>query len=241
MSKVGDGIDSSSSNWNFGGEVPKFFDAHVSKSVPLYNEGHDLICNMSDFFVKQDSVVYEIGCSTGSLSFKLASHNFDKRSAQFIGVDIEPNMIEVANEKALEHDDKNLNISFIVGDVLDMDIEPTDMIVCYYTIQFIHPSIRQQLITKFYNSLNWGGALFMFEKVRGSDARFQDILTAAYIDYKLKNNYTSEEIISKSRSLRGILEPFSTLGNIDLMKRAGFVDINTIQKFMCFEGFLAIK
>ena len=37
------------------------------------------------------------------------------------------------------------------------------------------------------------------------------------------------------------MEPFSTQGNIDLMKRAGFVDIMPVSKWVCFEGFLAIK
>ena len=36
---------------------------------PLYTEGHDLICDMSDFFVKKSSVVYEVGCSTGTLGW----------------------------------------------------------------------------------------------------------------------------------------------------------------------------
>ena len=30
-------------------------------------------------------------------------------------------------------------------------------------------------------------------------------------------------------------------GNLDLLKRAGFVDIMTVFKYICFEGFLAIK
>ena len=45
----------------------------------------------------------------------------------------------------------------------------------------------------------------------------------------------------KTRSLKGILEPFSTQGNLDLLSRAGFVDVMTVQKYLCFEGFLAIK
>ena len=84
-------------------------------------------------------------------------------------------------------------------------------------------------------------ALILFEKVRGKDARFQDIFSTLYTDYKLKQNYSTEEIIGKTRSLKGILEPFSTDGNIDMMKRAGFVDITTVMKYLCFEGFLAIK
>ena len=47
--------------------------------------------------------------------------------------------------------------------------------------------------------------------------------------------------VGKTRSLKGILEPFSTQGNLDMMARAGFVDIMTVQKYLSFEGFLAIK
>ncbi len=80
-----------------------------------------------------------------------------------------------------------------------------------------------------------------FEKVRANDARFQDITTSLYNEYKLDQGYSAEEILFKTRSLKGILEPFSTQGNIDLLKRAGFVDMITVFKYVCFEGFLVIK
>ncbi len=68
-----------------------------------------------------------------------------------------------------------------------------------------------------------------------------EALPEKYDDYKLNEGYSPEEIISKSRSLKGVLEPFSTQGNIDLLQRAGFVVIMTVMKYLCFEGFLAIK
>src|SRR3546814_18381109 len=90
--------------------------------------------------------------------------------------------------------------------------------------------MRQQLIDKIYQTLQWGGAFLLFEKVRGPDARFQDILTTLYNDHKLKQGYTPDEIVSKARSLKGVLEPFSTQGNLDLLKRAGFADVTTVMK-----------
>ena len=241
MTKVGDGITAEMADWKFGGDTPKSFDEHVSKSVPLYYEGHDLICDLSDFFVKADSVVYEIGCSTGTLICKISEHNSGKSAARFIGVDVEPDMIEFAENKYARNESGISNVEFLVENALAMEFEPCDMIICYYTIQFIKPSARQDLVDKIYQKLNWGGAFLLFEKVRGADARFQDIVTALYTDYKIRMGYKPEDIVSKSRSLKGVLEPFSTQGNIDMLNRAGFVDINTIQKYLCFEGFLAIK
>jgi tRNA (cmo5U34)-methyltransferase len=240
--KVGDNISADRGNWTFGGDTPKNFDAHVSKSVPLYEEGHQLICDICDYFVKSDSLVYEIGCSTGTLTYKVAQHNMHKEGARFIGTDVVDEMIQQAELKRsqIPAADK-LNIKFVKEDVMEMELEPADLIICYYTVQFIHPSIRQAVIDKFYQSLNWGGALLLFEKVRGADARFQDILTGLYTDYKLRMGYTPDDIVGKSRSLKGVLEPFSSRANIAMLERAGFCDINTVQKYICFEGFLAIK
>jgi len=242
VSKVGDNISAERGSWSFGGDTPKNFDAHVSKSVPLYHEGHQLICDLSDYFVKKDSVVYELGCSTGTLTLLLAEHNAGKENARFIGYDIEEAMTNIANQKKTGLPDSlSERVMFSAENILKTDFEPADMIVCYYTVQFVHPSVRQQLINNIYESLNWGGAFLLFEKVRGADARFQDILTGLYTDYKIRMGYTADDIVGKSRSLKGVLEPFSSNGNIEMLERAGFCDINTVQKYICFEGFLAIK
>ena len=50
-----------------------------------------------------------------------------------------------------------------------------DNFIIYNTI--LEPKYRQKLFDKIYNSLNWGGTFVMFEKIRGNDAGFQDILT----------------------------------------------------------------
>jgi tRNA (cmo5U34)-methyltransferase len=62
-----------------------------------------------------------------------------------------------------------------------------------------------------------------------------------YIDFKIDAGFDSNEIINKSRSLKGVLEPFSSKGNTDMLKRAGFQDVLTVFKYGCFEGILAIK
>jgi tRNA (cmo5U34)-methyltransferase len=233
--KVGDEISLKSRKWDFGGETPKFFNKHVQKSVPFYDIGHDLVVKYSEYFLHNDSLAYEIGCSTGVLSQKLAQNH---PNSKIIGIDIEDEMIKKAKLDLVNNLE---NIEFLASNILEFDFMPTDFIASYYTLQFIHPSQRQYFINRLYKSLNWGGALLIFEKVRSPDARFQDISNGLYVDYKLEQGYTSEEIISKNKSLKCILEPFSTQGNIDMFKRAGFTDIMSVFKYISFEGFLCIK
>ena len=116
-----------------------------------------------------------------------------------------------------------------------------DLIISYYSIQFTSPTKRQQIINKIYKSLNWGGCFIMFEKFRGPDARFQDIFTQIYNDFKETNGFSVYEIFNKQKSLRGILEPFSDQGNLGLLKRAGFKDISSISQLINFKGYLSIK
>jgi tRNA (cmo5U34)-methyltransferase len=236
---VGDGLEIQNAGWRFRGDVVAKFDEHVSKSVPYYREGHELVCSLSDWFVKDGSTSYDLGCSTGTLTLALAERNKHKEGVSFVGIDSEEEMVQRAREK--QQQVGATNVRFLVDDIAQVELEPCDFVTSYYAIQFVRPSVRQELIDKVYRSLQWGGAFLLFEKVRGADARFQDILTGLYTDFKLAQGYSAEEIVGKSRSLKGVLEPFSSQGNVDLLRRAGFVDIMTLMKYVCFEGFLAIK
>ncbi|CAN5258110.1 carboxy-S-adenosyl-L-methionine synthase CmoA [soil metagenome] len=235
--KVGHNIKAENANWSFGGEVPDTFVDHIRQSVPLYEEGHGLVTQFSDYFVSDTSTVYELGVSTGELLRKLAVQHMGRPGAKFIGLDVEEAMVG----KARAHCADVPSIEILHEDARVLPLEKSDLIVSYYTMQFVPPRDRQMLFDKIYAALNWGGAFMMFEKVRAPDARFQDMVTTLYNDFKLSQGFSTEEIVMKTRSLKGIMEPFSTEANRDMLKRAGFVDQMTIQKYLCFEGFLAIK
>jgi tRNA (cmo5U34)-methyltransferase len=236
MVSVDTNINQHNAGWSFE-NISEDFDYHIQKSIPLYKQGHELICHYSDFFLKPDSVVYDIGCSTGQFLAKLGQRHPQKSDLRLIGIDTVEDMIGFANDLSA----KDPRMSFIVANALDIEFENCDMVVANYTVQFLPPRVRQTLIDSIYKSLNWGGAFFMFEKVRAPDSRFQDYANQVYVEFKLENGFSEAEIINKARSIKGVMEPFSSQGNIDMLKRSGFTDIVTIQKYVCFEGFLAIK
>ena len=224
--------------WDFKQDVAKNFYSHINKSVPLYKEGHELILKLSDFFLKDRSVCYDLGCSTSDLLIKLSKYT-NKKKVKFIGLDIEKDMIRFSKKKIKKN--KVSNIAVINKDFGYVKLLKSDLIISYYTIQFVDPKKRQEIINKIYKSLNWGGCFVMFEKFRGPDARFQDIFTQIYNDYKEANGFSVDEIFNKQKSLRGVLEPFSDFGNIGLLKRAGFKDISSIAQLISFKGYISIK
>lgn len=235
MNRVGDNIQSTVAAWSFDSkDVTDRFDDHVSKSVPLYKEGHDLILRMLPHFFSRTTRIVDVGCSTGKLLERI-EQQFEGFDLILRGIDSSSAMIESALNRNLK------KVEFVACDFMDDNVQDINIFVLYYTLQFIHPSVRQLVVNKLYERLNWGGALFLFEKTRGSDARFQDIITNAYFKFKQDMGYSPEEIYGKYMSLQGVLEPFSSKGNHGLLERAGFVDIEVIFKYAPFEGILAIK
>ena len=79
------------------------------------------------------------------------------------------------------------------------------------------------------------------EYINDSNRTNLDIVLSLYLEFKEDNGLSSEDILVKSKSLRGVLEPFSDNGNLGLIRRAGFKDIQTIMQSICFKGYLCIK
>ena len=145
-------------------------------------------------------------------------------------------MISFAKKK-----NNSKNISYLKTDLNKLKLKKCDFIISFYTLQFINQKFRQNIINKIYKSLNWGGGFFFVEKVRSYDARTQDMTNEIYKEWKKIMGFSDQEINSKTKSLKGVLDPFSSNGNFSMLKRAGFKDFSVIGKFICFEIILAIK
>ena len=236
MGKTGNDIEKDHASWSFS-NIEESFDDHVRMSIPLYVEGQDLVAKISDHFFTNDTYIIDIGTSTGEIAGKIGNRHKNKNDLKILAFDREEGMIKKAKEKF----GFDKRIEFSVANAFEVNYKGSHLITSYYCLQFIHQSIRQDLVNKIYKELNWGGGFLVFEKVRSSDGRFQDYMNQIYTEFKLDNGFNEVEIIGKTRSLKGMMEPFSTQGNIDQLKRAGFHDIMTVFKWGCFEGFLAIK
>ena len=97
------------------------------------------------------------------------------------------------------------------------------------------------MLKNIWRCLNPGGALLLFEKVREPSSKLQEIAMLLYNDFKLENGYSGNEILAKSRSLKGVLEPVTSKENLKFLKDSGFKETGRIFKKLCFEGYIAIK
>lgn len=232
---VGNSLISRKGQWSFSTAASNFVE-HVQSSIPSYTLGHNIIVELATNFLDENGLVYEVGCSTGELCGKFVNYHTGKK-LRYVGIDNVNEMIEIAKRDFKDNSD----VEFVVSDACTYDYEMANLFISYYTLQFINPSKRKQLMKKVYNSLMDGGATIIFEKILAEDSYYQDIVTQLYFCFKVNNGYTKNEILNKLFSLQGVLKPQTSSENINMLKDAGYSRVYNIYRCLCFEGYLAIK
>lgn len=228
---------SEQANWKFDKGIAEIFDSHVRKSVPLYDNFHNTIGDLSEWFIEENTNVYDIGTSTGEGLSNLICHH-KNRVVNYIGIDNSVDMLEKAKENL-----RGYNVTLINGDITNSDIEiyNASFITSILTLQFIPQRKRKQVIEQAYKGLNKGGALVIVEKVIGNNARFDEMFIELYHDFKLSNGLSEEEVFAKARAIRGIMSPNTVQENISILEEVGFNDVDIFFKWCNFVGFIAIK
>ena len=222
--------------WTFD-NITDWFDDHIRRSIPGYQLGHDLVVSAADYFIWPSGCVYDIGCATGMLTHRLAT-KAAKKNARVIGIDTEHTMIQYAKTQYTAPPE----ITWLCDDSCSHEFEHNcDMIIAYYTIQFIRPDLRAALLTRIYDALRVGGCFIMFEKIHAETGPLQDINIGLYTDFKLDHGHSADDIMEKTRQIRQVLTPQDSASNKALLKQAGFKTQSTIFRHSLFEGVLAIK
>src|SRR5680860_105510 len=234
---VDDTISAVPGAWRFDAEVSRSFEAHVRKSVPFYDELQRMLVELSDYYVRDQSVIYDLGSSTGVTLDLLAAHHAAKENAQFIGADLSESMVTEAQARV-----KWPNVRFIHKNVLDIEFNPpANFIVSLYTLQFLTLAERRRLLKRINVGMVEGGALLLAEKTRAENACFEDVWLELYWDFKRRQGLTPEQILCKANSLRGVLNPLSTGENIDLLSQSGFSRVEVFFQWYNWSGFLAVN
>ncbi len=206
--------------FEFDKSVASVFDDMINRSVPFYRENLELCANLIKKLTKEGAKVCDLGCSSANFLIFLASL---RKDLKLFGADNAPSMLEIAKSKAQAY---GLNIEFFEAN---------------YTLQFIRPPKRQELVNEIYKNLNKGGIFIMSEKILYEDAFLSKNMIELYADYKERQGYSKIEIAAKREALENVLIPYSEKENLDMLKNAGFEKIESVFKWVNFETFIAFK
>lgn len=226
------------SNWKFDSEVTNIFDTHVREHVPIYEDMHNFITEVSSWFIDEDSNFYDIGCSTG----ELISNIYKKHPEGFkkmIGIDISKDMYKNCSKRFKDYEKVEIYNNNVKSE--NFEIKNANLIGCVLTLMFTRINDRSEIIKKIYDGLNKGGAFILVEKIVTENSRFNEMWSDMYHDSKIKKGVSVEKVFEKSRSIRGVLKPLTIKENLCMLEAVGFEQNEVFFKWGNFCGIIAIK
>ena len=222
--------------WEFDKEVTSCFANMLERSIPDYKSMRALVYEVGSKFIKPNSTVIDIGCSTG-----LAVEPFVKdhgHENKFLLIDNSPSMTEACRNKFADLKD---SVRVEQGDLWEFLPLPEEvsLVLSIFSLQFMPTAYRQKLISDIYETLKPGGAFIFVEKIISEN--MDELIVEHYYDMKRQNGYTEEQIQAKRKSLENVLSPLKAEWNVDMLKTAGFKKVDMFWRCLNFCGWIAVK
>ena len=222
--------------FEFDEAVASVFDDMLSRSVPFYDEVRRLVISVILVEERAGKRIVDLGSSTAKFLLELSSKM--ETPMELIGIDNSPAMLERARQKAQAF---GAEIALQEGDILMYDYQGSDVVVSNYTLQFLRPMQRLELVQRIFDGLSAGGQFLFSEKVVFHDKHLDKQIIDIYYDFKRTRGYSDFEIAQKREALENVLIPFTIDENIKMCKDAGFMDVLTIFQWGNFVTFVAKK
>ncbi|KOC90791.1 carboxy-S-adenosyl-L-methionine synthase CmoA [Winslowiella iniecta] len=226
-------------DWTCDERVAEVFPDMIQRSVPGYSNIISMIGMLAERFVQPNSRVYDLGCSLGAATLSVR-RNIQAEGCQIIAVDNSPAMVE----RCRRHIDAfraDTPVEVIEADIRAIHIENASMVVLNFTLQFLEPAERQQLLNTIYQGLKPGGALVLSEKFSFEDSEVGELLFNMHHDFKRANGYSELEISQKRSMLENVMLTDSVETHKQRLHNAGFEHAELWFQCFNFGSLIAVK
>ena len=230
------------SGFRFDERTAEVFDDMLRRSIPFYLEQQCIVAELAKRFWIPGTDIYDLGCSTGTLLVELG-HELP-RCGHLVGYDDSPPMLEKAAVKVEENrlgDRIELRCGDLTRDLSGLPLENASVVALCWTLQFIPPVRRDNVIRWIYRGLVPGGILLVTEKVLTNNAPVNRPFIELYYAFKRRNEYSDDEILRKREALENVLVPYRSDEDQALLRRGGFEIVETFFQWCNFAGFLCVK
>ncbi|MDN4503478.1 carboxy-S-adenosyl-L-methionine synthase CmoA [Alteromonadaceae bacterium BrNp21-10] len=226
-------------DFRFDQAVAEVFPDMIQRSVPGYTTIVDSIGQLAVNYQQTDSNYYDLGCSLGAVSIAMR-RCITADNAKIIAVDNSSAMIERC-QRHVDTFKSAIPVEIICDDLQNVAIENAAVVVMNFTLQFIAPEQRQQIIQRIYAGLKPGGILVLSEKLSHGSSAGNELLIDLHHEFKRRNGYSELEISQKRTALENIMQTDSFETHQQRLHQAGFSDVVMWFKCFNFASLVAIK
>ena len=159
-----------------------------------------------------------------------------------VGVEVSPPMLAAVRARFAGYIDQSRCVV-----IEDRDLRQSypnvkaSLTLSVFALQFIPIEHRQRVVQDVYDHTLPGGAFILVEKILGETARLDQLFVSEYYALKATNGYSQEAIDRKRLALEGVLVPVTARWNVELLKMAGFREVDGFWRWMNFAGWIAVK
>ncbi len=204
-------------------EVAPIFQNMASRSIPGYDEAHQLHVRMLKPWMDQEHVkILDVGASRGRFIDHLVTQYGELRlhdgSMDITALDNSLPMCDVLRTRYPSIGVRVQDLSadeFIFGE----GVEQYDVICAYYVLQFIHPSNQIAVLRRLMALLKLGGVLIIGQK-SAANGLLGELAHEQYIEWRVGNGYSREEIEAKTHALRFSMWPMDYTQVITTLARS---------------------
>ena len=226
-------------SFNFDAQVADVFADMIERSVPGYRAIITMIETLTEHYAQPGSNLYDLGCSLGAATLSM-ERGLNAADCQIIAIDNSATMVERCR-KAVGRTHTCAGVRVVEGDVLTTEITNASVVVLNFTLQFIPPKERFQLLEKIANGMRPGGVLILSEKVVFDDAHLNGVLANIHHDFKRAHGYSDLEISQKRSALENVLIPETIPAHRERLAQAGFTSVDVWFQCFNFMSMLAVK
>ena len=231
-------------DFRFDESVAAVFDDMIPRSVPLYREVQASTARIIRDFAQPGSAVYDLGCSTGESLIRIAqafeaSETPLEDRPQLVGVDSSEAMLSRCRERLVSLKLEG-RVELRQQDLLSAKLDQASVIILNYTLQFIPVAERLPLLMSLRRALIPGGALLIAEKITHRVPTVHRAMNELHWEFKREQGYSELEIAQKRTAIENVLIPLSLDENVELLRRAGFREVEVLLKSYTFVSLVAI-
>jgi tRNA (cmo5U34)-methyltransferase len=229
-----------STAFEFNQAVAEVFDDMVSRSVPFYDEIHRILLDIVDRACTRLDKIYDLGCSTGT-TISIVDKHVSTRGLhpRFIGIDNSASMLDKCRMKVEASGVRDCTLQ--CRNIEETEIVDADLVIMNYTLQFLDPEKRQQVLQGIHQGLRPGGIFVLSEKIKTDEPHVQELLTELYYDFKRRNGYSELEISQKREALENVLRPVTSEQQLAALRESGFTKVDMIFRWYNFASYIAIR
>ena len=227
------------SDFAFDEAVARVFPDMIRRSVPGYTTIIPMIGIITEHYAQDHSVCYDLGCSLGASTLAMR-HGLKNKTCDLIAIDNSQAMLERCRHH-IELDNELTAVDLICADINDITFKPCSVVTLNFTLQFIAPELRLQLLSKIYSALLPGGVLILSEKICFDDAHEQLSLEQLHWDFKRANGYSELEVSQKRSALEQVLLPDTLDTHKERLTKANFDASHLWYQCFNFMSLIAFK